>query len=123
MKIFFLCLLFISINSFSQNTKAYDSLSVVFSVPSTSQSTNHLVEAKIKTMNGVVFRGYCTSHNVYSIKISTQFYPNKIEFVNQLKNLTALSLIHIKENTEDDFFSYCEDYPNYQSDKDKASKK
>lgn len=123
MKTPFILLLVLALNVNAQKIKPNDSLSVLFSIPYASQAIINLTETKLKIINGVEYRGYCETHNIFSVKINTALYRDENDFIAQLLSATGVDAINIKQGKEEDIFPFCEEYPNYWIDKEKASKK
>ncbi len=123
MKTTFILLLFLGLNVSAQKIKYNDSLSLLFTIPEASQVIINNTETTLKTITGVSFRGYCSIHNIFSVKINRGIYKDEHEFVLQLLSATGVKAIGIKEGKEEDVFPFCEEYPNYWLVRDKASKK
>ena len=74
-----------------------DSVTVAISPGTENTTTIANLNTVLKTFNGVFSSNYCSSHNIYLIRINPTVYTTKQLFYNNLKTVSNINSLLLKE--------------------------
>lgn len=103
-----LLLLIFGFQSITSQTSNSNSISVIISPGTDNPQTISNVGIRLKSFPGVLYKGYCSSHNVYFIVIDKNSYTTAQLFYVNFKSITNINSLLLKEGNQNDILPFCE---------------